>query len=199
MRRATTLAARESSAAATNTVVALPVASSTPASTGPTRAPPASSAPRTTLALVSSCVLMHSVGSSAEWAGRKMLNTTVAAIASAYTAVVDPPVPRTSAARPMVTNRAAAMAASTRSRRMRSAYTLSTGEATAAGSIRSNATHPTVDAPPSRNATTPSATVSAASPVHVSANAACALPSSGLAAVWRSAVSDAPSRPLSVS
>ena len=82
--RSKRMAAQNDAAAATaNTTDTSVYASSTAASSGPTRVAMESSRPRTTLALASSCPVRHSVGRSAECAGRNIVAAIVETIASA--------------------------------------------------------------------------------------------------------------------
>src|SRR4051794_25741223 len=70
--------------------------------------------------------------------------------------------------------RTSPMVVMARSRRTRSAIVARSGPAIAPGRRRSNATRPTAVAPPSRNATIPSPTVSVHSEVHAAPNDSCA-------------------------
>ena len=87
---------------------------------------------------------------------------------------VGPSAAITAAAMPSVIARTRPTHASTTSRRTRSAIVAANGATRAAGAIRRRPTSPIVAAPPSRNATTPSATVAAHSPLHIAPNASCA-------------------------
>ena len=75
--------------------------------------------------------------------------------------------------------------ASTRSRRTRSAIVASNGASSAADAMRAAVTAPTAATPPSRNATTPSATMKALSPAHIAPNETWARSSGPLRATWR--------------
>jgi hypothetical protein len=79
--------------------------------------------------------------------------------------------------------------------RNRSARAMPNGPRTAEGAMRAKATTPTASAPPSRNATTPMATLKAHSAVQTPPNASCARSKLGLRAVAEKARADA-AKPL---
>ena len=117
-------------------------ASSTAARAGPISVLSESTRPRTTLALVSSNGVRHSDGSSAEWAGRKTTKAIVATAAKHVGERRRPVERRPSPRRPRAQRRGAAhVQRSTRSRRKRSASAVPTGDRTAAGTMRRNATY----------------------------------------------------------
>ena len=63
--------------------------------------PTESISPRTTVALVSCCGVLHSEGSSAECAGLTAVKVTAVTIASPYTTIVPAPTPSANAAQPV--------------------------------------------------------------------------------------------------
>ena len=130
--------------------------------------------PRTAFALVSCCGDVHNPGSRAECAGRYSDCATVATTARAYVAAAGPPAAVSAAAQPSVAARTNPTQASTRSRRTRSAKVARNGASSAAAAMRAPVTTPTATSPPSRNATTPSATMKALSAAHISPNEAWA-------------------------
>ena len=75
--------ANDKTALVTNTAAALLRSSSSAAARGPRSVLTESRRPRTTLALLSSSGVLHSPGSSAECAGRNILNAAVAMTARA--------------------------------------------------------------------------------------------------------------------
>ena len=78
MRNRRRAATSDRAAAAPKTDAGPPVARRAPASTGPIKVASDSSSPRTTLAPVSSAVVVQSRGSSEEWVGRNTVNAAVA-------------------------------------------------------------------------------------------------------------------------
>src|SRR4051812_11386170 len=126
--------------------------------------------PRTAFALVSWFGVSQREGSSAECAARNGVPATVDTAARAYTRAVGPPEASTTAIRPIDAPRTTPIAVMARSRRTRSAIVAKSGPAIAPGSSRISATRPTAVAPPSRNATMPSPTVSVHSEVHAAPN-----------------------------
>src|SRR5918994_7457085 len=112
---------------------------------------------------------------------------TVARTAKPYVAAAGPPAAVITATHPSVAARNTPTQASTRSRRTRSAIVARNGASSAAGAMRAAVTAPTAATPPSRNATTPSATMNALSLAHIAANEIWARRSGPLCATWPSA------------
>src|SRR5581483_302670 len=161
-------------AAAPSTAAGPPSFSSTAAASGPISVATESSRPRATFALVSSAGVPHSVGSSAEWAGRNSVCAVVAATSATYTNPTGPPAAASALAQARQPERPMPTHASTRWRGARSAITAANGAITADGTIRATPTSPTAATPPCRYASTPTATVAAHSLAQITPNAACA-------------------------
>ena len=143
--------------------------------------------PRTAFALVSSCGDFASAGSSAECAGRNSVWRPWRRRRSH----TSPPPGRRRPSPPQHTPASrrgpVRRTTRTRSRRTRSAIVARNGASSAAAAMRAAVTAPTAATPPSRNATTPSATMNALSPAHIAANEICARRSGPLCATWPSA------------